>query len=180
MRINVAQQLKEPVGSVRQYEIEGSSEEGHPIKGKVHLTRTNRSILVKGMIETGGSAACSRCLEEFVYPLSLEIEEEYLPTRDLVSGLPLPLQEGVFIIDENHILDLTEAVRQYALLAKPMNPVCQQNCAGLCAHCGHNLNCGPCDCMPAHSNSPWAQLQALLTGGKKQQERGSPNHAPTT
>ncbi|MFC1973786.1 DUF177 domain-containing protein [Chloroflexota bacterium] len=180
MRINVAQQLKESVGSVRQCEIAGSSEKGHPIRGNVHLTRANRSILVKGRLETTNSAVCSRCLEEFVYLLSLEVEEEYFPTRDLGSGLPIPHKEGAFVIDENHILDLTDAVHQYTILAQPMNPICQQTCAGLCAHCGHNLNCGPCDCTPVRPNSSWAQLQDLLSGGEKQQERGSPNHGPTT
>lgn len=134
MKINVAQQLKEPVGSVRHYEVNETSEDGFPIHGEVQLLRTNRSILATGSLTTTARCECSRCLEQFDYPLSMEIEEEYFLTRDAVSGLPItpPTEAGAFLIDENHILDLGEAVRQYTIITLPMKPVCRQNCAGLC------------------------------------------------
>lgn len=176
IRINVAQQLKEPVGSVRHYEINETGEEGLPIQGKVQLLRTNRSILVSGKLETTDRVVCSRCLEEFNYPLTLDIEEEYFLTRDAASGLPLPppTEDSVFVIDENYLLDLSEAMRQYMLLVLPMKPICQQDCAGLCPYCGRNLNYEPCDCTPIRPDSPWAQLQGLFPGERQrgEQERG--------
>ena len=36
-----------------------------------------------------------------------------------------------FIIDNNRSIDLTEAIRQYALLAMPMKPLCSPDCRGL-------------------------------------------------
>lgn len=176
MKINVAQLLKEPVGSVRHYDINETSEEGFLIYGEVQLLRTNRSILVSGNLNTTVREECSRCLEQFDDPLNIEIEEEYFLTRDAVSGLPItpPPEAGGFLIDENHILDLGEAVRQYTIMTQPMKPVCQQDCAGLCPDCGRNLNYSTCSCPPVPSDSRWSQLQELLSGNRQRgkKERG--------
>jgi len=172
MQINVAQQLKAPVGLVRDYELgrfmdvigDGNSS---LVQGRVRLVRTDRGILVKGTLYTGVEVSCSRCLSLFSFPLVLDIEEEYFPTTDTVTGAPVALsgEPGCFTIDGHHILDLTEAVRQYALLRVPMKPLCREDCAGLCPRCGHDLNRGPCGCPPQDADSRWAVLSKLaLTG----------------
>ena len=163
MQINVSQQLKEAIGSVRNYEISEIADiagNKSVVQGEVRLTRTDRGILAKGILQTEVEATCSRCLSLFGCPLALNIEEEYFPTVDVVSGasLPLPDEVGYFTIDEHHVPDLTEAVRQYALLAVPMKPLCREDCAGLCPNCGHNLNQGPCNCLPQEADPRWAKL----------------------
>jgi uncharacterized protein len=175
MQINVAQLLKEPVGAVRTYETDETTGEGLPVKGTVTLLRTSRSILVTGSLETATKGECSRCLEKYDYPLRIDIEEEYFLTRDPVSGavLPAPTEAGAFLIDENHILDLSEAVRQYTIMALPMKPVCREDCAGLCPQCGRNLNRGSCDCAPDGIDSRWAPLLALRTQNKKRGKKGA-------
>jgi uncharacterized protein len=86
----------------------------------------------------------------------------------VVSGISLPVSQepGGFIIDEHHILDLTEAIRQYALLALPMKPLCQESCAGLCPSCGHNLNQGACNCPPEAGDPRWSELNELASVGE--------------
>jgi uncharacterized protein len=137
MQINVSQLLKEQVGSTRDYKINGTVDVidngiSSPVQGEVKLTRTNRSILVKGNLYTTFEATCARCLSLFSCPLVLNIEEEYFPVLDIPSGasLPSPDEPGSFTIDEHQVLDLTEAVRQYALMAMPMKPLCHEDCAG--------------------------------------------------
>ncbi|MFC1963927.1 DUF177 domain-containing protein [Chloroflexota bacterium] len=163
--MNVAQLLKAVIGTTREYEIDESayaidSNSSGLARGKVKLTRTQRGILVQGRFNTEMELTCSRCLSSFRCPLSLEFEEEYLPMIDIVTGTPLssPQEPGTFTIDENHILDLSEAVRQYTLLAVPMKPLCDEVCAGLCARCGANLNQGGCACPEADTDSRWAKL----------------------
>jgi uncharacterized protein len=65
--------------------------------------------------------------------LTLNIEEEDFPMTDVNTGVPLPEMEepGYFVIDEHLILDLSEAVRQYALMAIPMKPLCRPECPGI-------------------------------------------------
>jgi uncharacterized protein len=168
MKINVAQQIKESVGSVRNVIIDETDSAGLPVRGKVQLLRTNRSILVSGKLNTTVRDICSRCLDEFDYPLTLDIEEEYFLTRDPVSDTTLtpPPESGAFTIEENNILNLSEAVRQYMLLAQPMKPICREDCAGLCPQCGCNLNYETCHCTPISHESPLAPLKGLLSGDK--------------
>ena len=171
MRINVSQQLKSSIGSTRDYElgelvdIAGSA---GMVKGKVRLMRTDRGILARGTLSTEVEVTCSRCLSLFRCPLALNIEEEYFPTTDMVSGarLSLPEEPSSFTIDEHHVLDLTEAIHQYALLTIPMKPLCREDCAGLCPHCGHNLNLGPCHCLSEAADPRWFQLTKLLNEQK--------------
>lgn len=103
------------------------------VAGEAKLTRTNRSILVQAEVITSLPAECSRCLARFDCPLRLKFEEEYFPTTDVNSGLSLPEPEETesFTIDERLTLDLTEAIRQYALTAIPMKPLCRADCPGI-------------------------------------------------
>lgn len=160
--------MKEPIGSVRTYEVDEEADFGdgkvRRVSGEARLLRTQRGILVEGEVKTEVDLNCSRCLEPFRRPVVLKIEEEYLPTIDILTGerLPVPDEPGTFRIDERHIIDLTEAVRQYALLAVSMKPLCKADCAGICPTCGQNLNRGPCGCPPTEGDARWAELRKLL------------------
>jgi uncharacterized protein len=169
MQINVSQLLREPIGSTRYYQVNEVADisgngKGYLVQGEVRLLRIQHSILVKCEMSADVELTCSRCLNLFRHSLTLNFEEEYLPTVDIVSGAPMPLPEeaGAFTIDEQHILDLNEAIHQYILLTIPMKPLCREDCAGLCQSCGHNLNQGHCDC-PIQSTDPrWSELTKLL------------------
>ncbi|MCX5998882.1 MAG: DUF177 domain-containing protein [Chloroflexi bacterium] len=125
------------------------------------MIRTKRGILVRGTFAGDSKVACSRCLIPLECPLVIELQEEFLPTIDVSTGIPLPLDEdpATFAIDDHHVLDLTEALRQYGLLAIPMKPLCKPDCAGLCPQCGANLNQGKCLCTP--NISPTAPSESL-------------------
>ncbi len=166
MRVNVSQQLKTSMGSIRDYEVSeivNVASGKSMVRGEVGLIRTDRGILVRGTLHTEVEVTCSRCLSLFNCPLTLNIEEEYFPITDVVSGasLPSPEEPSCFTIDEHHVIDLTEAIRQYALLAIPMKPLCRGDCAGFCPNCGHNLNQGPCDCSPQETEFRWSELSKL-------------------
>jgi uncharacterized protein len=167
MQINVSGLLKSPIGATRNYEINdfvNISGCESPVQGDVSMVRTNRGILVKATLNTEVEVSCSRCLNPFRTSLSLAIEEEYFPLIDVESGtsVSVPDEPGCFTIDEQHILDLTEAVRKYALMAIPMKPLCKENCAGLCPSCGRDLNKGPCNCPSQKLDHRWSKLSQLL------------------
>ena len=132
--INVSQLLKEPTGSSRSYQVKEVVEQKvrEAIEGELTLLHSGQGILVEGQMVVKVELMCSRCLNTFVCPVSFNLEEEFLPTVDVASGLPLSLPEGLanFTIDNNHMLDLGEAIRQYTLLNLPMKPLCQPDCAG--------------------------------------------------
>jgi uncharacterized protein len=168
MDMNVSQLLRDPIGATRDFHIDEEVNitgdgKNHKIQGDCHMLRTQRSILVKCALNTEVELMCSRCLGKFRHPLKIKFEEEFLPTLDVTSGTPLPQPEesGAFTIDEQHTLDLTEAIRQYSLLAIPMKSLCKEDCVGLCPTCGKNLNQGKCDCPAPDTDPRWSRLAEL-------------------
>jgi uncharacterized protein len=152
MQINVAQLLKEPTGASRTVEVDSTLalDQGDlsRVQGRAELLRVSSGILVRGEFTTACHLVCSRCLKPFSQMLRFRTEEEFSPSIDIASGEALPLTEDPsgFRIDDHHVLDLTELIRQHTLLAAPMKPLCQPDCAGLCPHCGANLNRQRCRC----------------------------------
>jgi uncharacterized protein len=172
MQFNVAQLLKEHSGQIRQYTLHEDINQLDPdltpistLDGNVQMIRTGDGIFVIGKLHCSLEMNCSRCLEPFALPLQLNLEEEFRPLIDIVTGARLPQtqdDEPATLIDEHHILDLSEVVRQDILLAIPVSPVCRSKCAGLCLTCGKNLNDGPCDCKPDKIDPRLAALKQLL------------------
>lgn len=136
LKVNVAQLLKAPIGTTRvlevAYNIDINNKKGL-VKGLVKLIRTNRSILATGKLGSQLKLGCCRCLKTFDCPISFNIEEEYFPNTDIFTGsrLASPEEPDSFIIDEHHILDLSEVLRQNALLTIPMKPLCRPDCPGI-------------------------------------------------
>lgn len=168
VQINVSQQLKATVGSIRNYKIDETvdiTDNNIHVCGDINLMRTDRGLLVKGTLNTEVKATCCRCLSVFNCPILLNIEEEYFPTTDVITGssIPTPDEPGSFTIDGHNILDLKEAIRQYTLMAIPMKPLCREDCAGLCPSCGCNLNQVKCDCSSRTIDPRWTKLKKLVS-----------------
>lgn len=178
MEINVSQLLKASIGTTREFSLNDpvaimeNNTESH-VEGMIKLTKTHRGVLAQGIVDTSVQLECSRCLNTFKKILTVNIEEEFFPSLDINSGTALeqPDDTGSFIIDAHHILDLSEAIRQNALLAIPMKPLCREDCAGLCPICGKDLNKKHCKCSQVSFNSHWEQLAELATVEKNNKKR---------
>ena len=79
----------------------------------------------------------SRCLDTFIYPIDIDIEERF--TNDSNSE-----DEAIIVIDD--VLDINEVVETSIISTLPIKRVCKTNCKGLCQTCGCNLNHGSCTC----------------------------------
>lgn len=168
MQYDVASLLKEEIGSTRGYTVAeqvivDDEARRERMVGSATLLRTRAGVLVTAHLRTQSHERCSRCLGELEYPLSVDIEEEFLQTVDVFTGasIPLPDDPGAFRIDAHQTLDLSEAVRQYWATALPMQPLCRPDCRGLCPRCGHDLNQGPCGCPAEEHDERWAALAKL-------------------
>ena len=166
-KFNVAQLLRESVGAIRTYRIQPEVEIGQGEKvtftGQLDLLRTDKGILTRANLKAPILETCSRCLTSFNYTLSVKFQEEFYPTIEVNLGykLPPPEDSSAFTIDENHILDIGEAVRQYTEIAFPLKPLCQPECAGLCPQCGKDLNEGRCQCPTLPPDPRWMTLRNL-------------------
>jgi uncharacterized protein len=141
MQYNVAQLLKEPTGGVRHYQlaedITGLDPELNilgPLVGEIQLMRINSGILVTGELSTAVQATCNRCLEPIVLPVRFTLAENFRPLTEVETGRYLrpdefegvaeDLEDAALLIDDHHILDIGEIVRQNIWLALPMYPGC--------------------------------------------------------
>lgn len=173
LEFNVSTLLRADVGKKIEYDIHSDEQlslddaGASDIYGAVSLMRTNFGILVHARVHATVDLQCDRCLERARLPISTEFDEEYLPVVDVSTGLPVQSErvEETFQISPNHIVDLTEAMRQHLLLAVPMHVLCSKDCRGLCPTCGSNLNVAPCQCGQEEESHPFAALATLLSDG---------------
>lgn len=175
----VAGLLAEPPGSSRDFSVPGVAVEpgeglvmASPVEGTVHLSRTNRGLLVRASLRTGLRDVCSRCLHEITVPLALTIDEEALPSIDLVSGLPLDTsgEPDAVRLTDHHELELEPLVRDAIVLAEPIAPLCRPDCPGLCLVCGEELATGKHDHPEAEIDPRLAALRDLQVDGERESD----------
>ncbi|HZU14691.1 MAG TPA: DUF177 domain-containing protein [Chloroflexota bacterium] len=170
VQFNVSQLLQDPFGATRSYDltedaIDLDDSVARDVRGHVKFTHTNFGIMAQVEADAEMDLTCARCLEQFQGGEHVAFTEEYRPTIDILTGQPSAADahsETVFEISENHIVDLTEALRQHFLLAMELIPICREDCGGLCPTCGVNLNNETCQCPPPEVTNPFAVLQGLL------------------
>jgi uncharacterized protein len=126
------------------------------LRGPIRVTRVQAGLLVQGHAEAELKLGCVRCLEPFVLPLELELEE----TFRLCGSRPRPDLPNE--VREDGWIELAPVLREQAWVATPMKPLCSPDCKGLCPECGANLNTEPCDCGRGAIDPRWASLEELL------------------
>ncbi|MCC7364151.1 MAG: DUF177 domain-containing protein [Dehalococcoidia bacterium] len=163
MLFNVSQLLREPVGSSRHPVLEPEA----PVhRGTVEMIRVPSGVLVRCDADVLIDTTCSRCLAPIATPEHIRFEEIFAQQLDPVTGQRLaePDDPEAFRIDLNHMIDITEAVRQYTEMATEMQPLCREDCPGICSECGQDLSLGICACDRAPLDSRWAALAGLKLG----------------
>jgi uncharacterized protein len=164
--------LKELAGATRNIEIDEpqpafAEELGliAPVTGTAHLMRTQEGIAVRADLHTVVQYECSRCLDPIPLALDAHLEELYRPAFNVMTGTPLEAGEDEALkIDEHHVLDMTEAARQYLLTNMPVGVLCRPDCQGLCPTCGANRNVESCSCDDEPASGPFSALAGLLPG----------------
>ena len=94
------------------------------VEGTVVIIRTDSGLWVSGDIVVLVQSDCCRCLTEAGQIVNFCLEEEYLPFRDINTGRSIiePDDYDGFRINDDNILDLSEAIRQYTSVFSPINP----------------------------------------------------------
>ncbi len=126
-----------------------------PLRGVIRASRTSEGIYIEGELETALDVECVRCLSDFSLPITLQLD-------DLYYYPPFTAPEGEYAVGENGFIDLSPLVRELSFLEVPMQPVCKDDCQGLCQECGANLNEGDCGCLDDDLDPRLAILGKLL------------------
>jgi uncharacterized protein len=100
-----------------------------------------------GVVKGASAGECRRCLVPVTTPFEVAAEAVFTTDPDAADD------PGAYRLDEPvTVVDLGPAVREEVALAASPYPLCREDCAGLCPHCGADLNQGPCGC--ARSREP--------------------------
>lgn len=145
-RLNVASLLMEPVGNFRDIFVDLGSLQldddlpARNVGAQARLTRLKDAILVTADVTGFVPLECATCLAEYDQPIAERFSESFRQLVDVRTGAALPPNEEAedeesddepgFTIDESHELDLGEALRQWIVLAIPMQPSCGPDCPG--------------------------------------------------
>jgi len=135
-----------------------------PIAGRLWFYNAVDALLVTGQVQSALEMECSRCLEMYVLPVEVRVDEQFSmgPLPPTVDEESLDIVDLAANILEGMIFDVGELLRQVVLLEAPLKPLCRPDCRGLCPACGHNLNEGDCRCDLRAVSSPFAVLGQRL------------------
>jgi uncharacterized protein len=138
--INVAGLLKGQTGQVREYELAldrfplDDELTADAVRGEIRLTRLRDGVMAAVSATGTAELECARCLRPYEQPFDVEFSEEYRQTVDVRTGLDVKQDmdedEDTARIDDNHLLDIGNVLRQEIVLALPMRPDCGDQCPG--------------------------------------------------
>jgi uncharacterized protein len=125
------------------------------VQGELRAESVVEGILVTGSLTAPAHFTCARCLTPLSGEVRLEVCELFV-----APGHEAPVEEESYEVHGEEI-DLEPMLRDAIALALPLNPVCREDCAGLCATCGKDLNTGACECTDEELDPRWAELSEL-------------------
>ncbi|MEU4844477.1 YceD family protein [Streptomyces gilvosporeus] len=137
-----------------------------PIELDLRLEAVMDGVLVTGTARAAVKGECVRCLEPLERELDADFQEMFSypdaddRTRTAESGDDAEDEEDTFFIEDD-LFDLEPVLRDAVVLTLPLQPVCQDDCPGLCSDCGARLADDP-DHHHDAVDSRWAALQGLV------------------
>jgi uncharacterized protein len=177
--------LDEPIALELLQEVLGGARAGQdtgfrairPSTLHASLRKVSGGVLVDGKFTAHVAAPCKRCLLDVTMDLPVSFTLNLVP-ESLVrgddqedegaddrgqgeTGGSFEMEDADEEVFDGKTIDLDPIVREQVLLALPMNAVCREDCKGLCAQCGQNLNEKQCGCETKVSDPRLAPLMNI-------------------
>jgi uncharacterized protein len=131
--------------------------EGSPVELDLRLEAVMEGVLVTGTAYAALEGECARCLE----PISDEVEVRFQELFVYDDQDVDPDEELEVSTLQGDLVDLEPLLRDAVVLALPFQPLCQDDCPGLCPECGVRLADDPDHAHDAPVDPRWAALGAL-------------------
>ncbi|MDV6288269.1 YceD family protein [Streptomyces rochei] len=182
-RPGALQRLSRTVDAPKDFGVQGviAVPEGAPVELDLRLESVMEGVLVTGTARAKAEGECVRCLESLEQQLEADFQELFsYPDAD-DRGRPVAEpgddaeddEDRYFV--EDGLIGLEPVLRDAVVLALPMQPVCREDCPGLCSECGARLADDP-DHHHDAVDIRWAALQGLagsLGDGEKDEMSGA-------
>jgi uncharacterized protein len=151
---------------------------GERIEVELRITSVDEGVLATGEITAVATGECGRCLDPITWPIDEAFTELFyyetaasraaekgkkgaksISRREEKKDIDLEADELTFMIGDE--IDLELPIRDAVILNLPVNPLCSDECPGLCQGCGEKWINLPAD----HAHNPedprWAALKGL-------------------
>jgi len=137
--------------------------EGAPLDLSVRLESVMEGVLVSGRVNAVATGACVRCLDD----VDLEVDAEFQELFAYADRAAHHQEVGAEDDDDQYVLqddliDLEPVIRDAVVPTLPFQPVCDDDCPGLCSECGAHLADDP-----SHGHETidprWAALGSLVS-----------------
>jgi uncharacterized protein len=134
--------------------------EGAPMELDVRLESVTEGVYLSGSVQVPLTGECARCLDELAEEVTVELSELFA-YPDSITDETTDSDELPRVVVEQ--VDVEQTVRDAVVLALPLAPLCEPDCAGLCPDCGERR----ADLAPDHGHETldprWAALRGRLS-----------------
>ncbi len=119
-----------------------------PLNVDLEIVKEKNFFKVRGSEEGTFRLLCHRCGEPFEFQLEetfefLLVGDEFSPREEELELTPEEMDYEFF---DGEKIDVEKILVEQIFLAMPQKILCKEDCKGLCAHCGANLNRETCNC----------------------------------
>lgn len=172
-------ELPRRAGEMREYQLDIPVKEnfgvplisvpaGEFIEVDARLESVTEGVLLSADVYAVAKGECIRCLDPVEIVIERKVQElyNYEPTNE--RGKKKKPAEDVIDLDvedelmmDGNIMDLETPIRDAVVLSLPINPLCSEDCLGLCPDCGGKWADLPDDHAHDVIDARWAGLEAL-------------------
>jgi uncharacterized protein len=140
--------------------------EGSPVDFDLRLEAVMEGVLVSGTASAALAGECARCLEPISDQITVDLQELFLydDSRDADGD-----EDDDVNRTEGDLIDLEPVLRDSVVLALPFQPLCQDDCPGLCTECGARLADDQDHRHDAPVDPRWAALEQLAATDEENQ-----------
>ncbi|MFJ6199966.1 YceD family protein [Micromonospora sp. NPDC092111] len=132
--------------------------EGADLDLDLRLQSVSEGVLVSGTITGSVRGECGRCLREINDSVVVNVQELYAYEN---STTDITTDEDEVGRMQDDLIDLEPALRDAVVLTLPTNPLCREDCPGLCPECGVHWDDLPADHSHQQIDPRWAGLSQL-------------------
>ncbi len=135
--------------------------EGSNVDIDLRLEAVMEGVLVTGTAQAVLEGECARCLEPIEDTIAVDIQELFVYDDSDYDKHGDDLDDDVSRLEDD-LIDLEPHLRDAVVLALPFQPLCREDCPGLCVECGARLADDPDHRHDEPVDPRWAALGEVV------------------
>lgn len=124
-------------------------------KTSLRLNKLHDQLILEVVSDFKVKFECDRCGSDFKSSLESEYKMVYLMNEQPAETESINVN---YLSRDADKIDISNDVREFALLSVPMKKLCKEDCKGLCYKCGKDLNTEQCICKEEVIDPRWKPL----------------------